>query len=215
MSEVYAELRGIILADDDLATVACRVPDAGELPWSGFTRAAGLVGTDRDGAASALAEVAALPGAETRVALQAWRCLRDLGVEPPEAAGRVVRGVVVEVGLELGTDVVAAYEDHTARYLNQGGGGAFWERPTDALDSSIDAYLAAGQEVADATGPIEGSLPGPAASGMAAILLLTYRGIHLGSGPMDAIMGDELGGRVTGAAFPLMQALTEMAPREG
>lgn len=215
MSESYAELRGIILADDDLATVASRAADAAGLPWSGFARAANQVSTDRDGAVEQLRGVAALPGVEARVSLQAWRCLRDLGEQPPADVGGVVRGVVVEVGLEQGTDVVAAYEDHTARYLNQGGGGAFWERPTDALDSLIDAYLAAGQVVADATGPVESPLPARAGLGMVSILLLTYRGIHLGTGPMDAIMNDELGGQVLGTALPLMQALTGMVLGEG
>lgn len=215
MSELYADLRPVILADDDLAGYVGRLADSDGSPWSSFVRAVRLAAADPDGAVAALEEVLALPELETRVALQAWRGLRDLGQSPPADQARVVRGVVVEVGLERGTDVVAGYADHTARYLNQGGGATFWERPSDALDGLIDAYLAAGQVVADATGPVEGLLPGPAGTGMACILLLTFGGIHVGYGPMDAIMGDQLGGQVTGAALPLMQALTGLVLGEG
>ncbi len=214
MSGTYADLREVILADEDLAAIGARVADSEVQPWVGFARSASLVGADSQAAIAVLREVLSLPGLEARVHLQVWRCLRELGEAPDAAEARVVRGVVVEMGLEQGTDVVAAYADRSARYFNQGGGGAFWDRPTDALDSLIDDYLAAGQAVADATGPMQGSLPAPAADGVACVLLLTYGGIHVGHGPAGALMADPLGGRVIGAAVPLMQAIINLVAED-
>lgn len=41
-------------------------------------------------------------------------------------------GVIVEVGLNEGLDVVAAYQDGTARYINYTGKMVVWETTTPA-----------------------------------------------------------------------------------
>jgi hypothetical protein len=210
---IYEQLRGSLLGSDDLPTLVQRLaPDGRDVePWSLFVAATNrLAAGDRAGAVVALRTIVDGTDVETRVHLLAWHALRSLGIEPPlETAGHV-RGVIVEVGLDGGTDVVTAYEDHTARYFNHGGGAIVWETPGDAeIDGLIDAYLAAGQAVAEVTGPFDQPLPPPALAGTATILLLTDAGIHLGAGPVDAIMSDALGGQVTAAALSLMNALIE------
>ena len=150
-------------------------------------------------------------GFESRVRLQAWTLARVVGLEP-RADARRVRGVIVEMGLEQGVDTVAAFEDGSARYLNQGGGGVFWdaaEPDGGEVRAAISRLLETAQVVADATGPLDGRRPGPPAQGSAAIWLLTDGGIHLGTGPADVLTQDGLGGPVISAAIGLMTALID------
>ena len=146
---------------------------------------------------------------ESRVRLQAWSLARRAGIEPPsDDAGRV-RGVVVDVGFDAGTDTLAGYEDGTARYLNQGGGGIVWETADQAIGAQIRALLEAGQAVAERSGPLDGPRPPAPPSGGASIWLLTDGGIHLGTGPFGALAADSLGGPVIAAATELMRLLIE------
>ena len=79
---------------------------------------------------------------ESRVRLQAWSLARRVGIEPSSDDARRVRGVVVDVGFDAGTDTLAGYEDGTARYLNQGGGGIVWETADETIGASIQALIA-------------------------------------------------------------------------
>ena len=146
---------------------------------------------------------------ESRVRLQAWSLARRAGIEPPPDDARRVRGVVVDVGFDAGTDTLAGYEDGTARYLNQGGGGIVWETADETIRASIQGLIRAGQAVAERSGPLDGPRPPAPPSGGASIWLLTDGGIHLGSGPFGALAADPLGGPVIAAATELMRLLIE------
>ena len=144
---------------------------------------------------------------ESRVHLQAWSLARRAGIEPPSDDARLVRGVVVDVGFDAGTDTIAGYEDGTARYLNQGGGGIVWETADETIGASIQALIGAGQAIAERSGPLDGPRPPAPPSGGASIWLLTDGGIHLGSGPFGALAADPIGGPVIAAATELMRLL--------
>ena len=146
---------------------------------------------------------------ESRVRLQAWSLARRVGIEPPPDDARRVRGVVVDVGFDAGTDTLAGYDDGTARYLNQGGGGIVWETVDESIGVSIQGLIQAGQAVAERSGPLDGPRPPAPPSGGASIWLLTDGGIHLGSGPFGALAADPLGGPVIAAATDLMRLLIE------
>ena len=146
---------------------------------------------------------------ESRVRLQAWALARRAGIVAPPDDARRVRGVVVDVGFDAGTDTLAGYEDGTARYLNQGGGGIVWETADGPVEASIQALIKAGQSVADRSGPLDGPRPPAPPSGAASIWLLTDGGIHLASGPFGALAADPLGGPVIAAATELMRLLIE------
>lgn len=150
-------------------------------------------------------------GPESRVRLQAWTLARAAGVASAGDARRV-RGAIVEMGLDQGVDTVAAYEDGSARYLNQGGGGVFWEAAEPEggdIRRAIGRLLEVAQAVADTTGPLEGRRPGPPDRGATAIWLLTDGGTHLGMGPAEGLSTDGLGGPVIAAAVELMRALID------
>jgi hypothetical protein len=139
--------------------------------------------------------------------LLAWRALRELGAEPSDAEGSRVRGVIIGVGLEQGVDSLAAYADHSARYMNQGGDAIIWEAHEPSLDAKVEAVLEAAEGIIRATGLLEGPRPPAPLPGQAAINVLTDRGIHFGAGPLAALSQDRLGGPVMTCGLTLMKAL--------
>jgi len=126
---------------------------------------------------------------------------------PPESEAKRLYGVVVEVGLDEGLDIVAAYEDHLARYGNYSGAGIVWERPDGLLDAAIETLLQAGRVVVEQIGPWEEARPGPPPNGSVRLNFLTPSGLHFGQAAMDVFWNDPMAGPTLRAAFALMQAL--------
>jgi hypothetical protein len=182
---------------------------AGDAPWSTFTAAeARLQHGDRAGAIAEFTHVLSMPGLGSRQYLQAGYFLRQLGALPPEAQARALKGVVVEVARDEGLDIVAAYEDHTARSFHHSGASVIWEAPPDpAMDHFIDTLLKTGQRAVDQTGPWEGPRPPTPPRGDVRINLLTLGGMYFGQGELAVMAQDDLGGPVLRAALALMQAL--------
>jgi len=118
-----------------------------------------------------------------------------------------VFGVVVEVGMLKGLDLLAAYPDHSARYYNFCGAGVVWEHPDTSLDSLIDELLAASEQVVKQIGPWDEKRPPAPPTGQMRISFLTPSGLHFGQAPMQALTSDPLGGRVVQLATTLMQEL--------
>ena len=150
------------------------------------------------------------PGLESRHYLQAWHFLRELGVDPTDG-GKQVLGVVVEVALPKGLDIVAAYADHTARYFNFSGAAVIWERPDESLDASIDDLLKNGQTVVAQISVWEEPRPAAPPAGEARINMLTPSGLHFGQAKMNLLANDDLGGAVISSATKLMQQLMAKA----
>jgi hypothetical protein len=154
-----------------------------------------------------------MPDLESRQYLQAWHFLRELRVFPPTETAKQVLGVVVEVGVDRGLDLVAAYPDHHARYYNFSGAAVVWERPNDSLDKPIDDLLRAATVVVDAIGLWEKEKPSPPPKGQVRINILTPSGLHFGQGSWDALSKDKIGGPVIGLSFQLMQRLIKLAQK--
>lgn len=215
-SSIHREIRNTLFGDVPLAELVKAHPKVllGE-PWASFQRARDLRDAgDRGGAKAAVRQILEMPDLETRVFLQAWHTLRELGDTSSPEKAKDVLGVVVEVGMPKGLDLVAAYRDHRARYFNYSGAGVLWERRDDSLDGLIDELLQAGTVVAKAIGPWTKERPPEPKNGIARINLLTPSGIHLGQGPVDALNQDAMGGPILSAAFGLMKRLVELTKRE-
>lgn len=176
-------------------------------PWSSFVKARSLFEAgDKTGSARALQSILAMPGLESRHYLQAWQFLRHLGIQPT-AEAKQVYGVVVEVALQHGLDIVAAYADGTARYFNYSGASIIWERPDDSLDGTVGELLEAGRVVVAQIGPWEGPRPPAPPEGQVRLSMLTPSGLHFGQGPFEALASDPMGGPVISVASKLMQEL--------
>lgn len=203
-----AELRETLFGDMPLE----RWAGTGDAePWNHFAAAAAsLRGGDPAAAREALSRVLAIPGLESRHYLQAWHALGPLGVAPPESEAKHLYGVVVDVPVDRGLDTLAAYEDHSARYLNFSGAPIIWDAPGTAMDAPIDALLDAGRTLVRRIGPWEGPRP-PLPPGMARLSLLTPSGLHFGQAPFSAFEGDAMAGPLVNASVALMQSLIREA----
>lgn len=181
-------------------------------PWSAFIAARrSLENSDLAGAVDQWRQVLAANNLESRHHLQAWHFLRQHGQPPaPEVATNLL-GVVIEVGMPKGLDLLAAYTDYSARYYNFSGAGVVWEHPDNSLDALIDSLLNASREVVAKIGPWDKERPAPPPSGQMRLSFLTPSGLHFGQGPISALASDPIGGRVVQAATQLMQALTAKA----
>ena len=185
--------------------------DATSEPWVRFAEAGVCLSRhDTDEAKRVLVSITTMPGLESRHYLQAWHALRLLGHSPPPDVSKQLLGVVVEVALPTGLDVLAAYDDHTARYLNASGGGAIWEHPNTSLDSAIDQLLLAGREIVTRIGVWTGERPGPPPNGHARITLLTPSGPPFGEGPLKTLERDPLAGPALTAGVTLLRGLTKL-----
>jgi hypothetical protein len=183
-------------------------------PWSSFAAARdALARNDAPAARAKLESVLGTPGLESRHYAQAWHILRKLGVKPPAAEEKRVFGVVLEVSLDQGLDVLAAYEDRTARYFNFSGAGIVWDRPNPSLDAHVDAVLAAARVIAPRIGPWTQPRRPPPPKGHVRLNMLTPAGLCLGEGPLAVLAKDPMGGPLVSAGTRLMQRLVEQKKR--
>ena len=186
-----------------------RDPNVTSEPWFSFVNARKILESgDNNSAIAILKKITELPNLESRHYLQAWHFLRQLGVNPPEDKAKIVYGVVVEVGMQNGADIVAAYTDGTARYLHHLGGGEIWERPDSSLDNQIQALLAAGQKVAQYIGPWEHERPEAPGADNVRLNMLTPSGLHFGYGGFKTLSEDPMGNAILSPATLLLQGLT-------
>jgi len=177
-------------------------------PWVLFAAAqAAYQRHDTAAATASLQQVLALPDLEPRHHLQAWHFLRMLGVQPSPTEAKRVLGVVVEVALPEGLDLVAAYPNNSARYYNYSGAGVVWEQDVDLEGGPIQALLAAAQPVAAAIGPWLEARPAAPPTGMVRLNILTPSGLHFGQGDMNVLFQEPLAAPVLARAQALMQAL--------
>jgi hypothetical protein len=177
-------------------------------PWSTFALARSHLASGSPSTAVACwRQILEQPDLEPRQSLQAWHFLRQYGHQPPPDTAKQILGVVVEVAMPEGLDLLAAYPDHSARYYNYSGAGVVWERPDTSLDSTIDPLLEASRQVVVQIGPWEEARPAPPPSDQARLSFLTPSGLHFGQGPMAALLRDPLSGRVLQLATVLMRAL--------
>jgi hypothetical protein len=177
-------------------------------PWGSFVAARNKLRAGHQDEAIALwRSILELPNLESRHYLQAWHFLRHVGQKPTSHVAKHVLGIVVEVMLLEGLDLLAAYGDHSARYYNYSGTAVVWEHPDASLDPAIDALLSESQHVVAQIGPWENARPGPPQSGHARLSFLTPSGLHFGQGPLDGLSREPRSGRVMQLATALMAAM--------
>jgi hypothetical protein len=207
------QLRDLLFGDVPLSSWVSEAHPSGE-PWASLAQARdALAGGGASVAIARLQAVASMAGLESRHYLQAWHVLRELGVRPPAEIAKRVYGAVVEVSLQEGLDVLAAYADGSARYINWSGAAVVWDATDPRIQAHVEAVLRAGTAIAQQIGTWEGPRRGPPPTGHIRLNLLTPAGLRFGEGPMDVLARDPLGGPLVAAATALMRALTSL-PRD-
>lgn len=159
--------------------------------------------------------IARMSGLESRHYAQAWHFLRGHGVRPPAEIERLLLGVIVEVPVQNGLDLVAAYPDHHARYYNFSGAAVIWEHPNASLDPAIDALLEAGRRIVSTIGIWEGPRPSAPPMGEIRVNIISPSGLHFGQGPAQAMFNNPLARPAIEAAKVLMQQLMALTGQRG
>jgi hypothetical protein len=152
-----------------------------------------------------LAAIASDESLEARPRLLACYILSATGSPPTD---RFLLGVIIEVAMPEGLDVLAAFNDGTARYINHTEKLLIWDTRTAESDQLIGQLLAHSQTLVSRIGRWEGERRPAPTEGMARLTLLVSDGIYFGEGPFNALYADSLGGPVINAGIQLMDYLT-------
>ncbi len=208
--EVKASVREMLLGD-----VSMNEWPKGNVkgePWSLFVEARNfiLVQQKYQEAINIYRKITEMSGLESRHYLQAWHYLRKLGgVTPPPEVAKKVYGVLIDVCLANGTEFVAGYADHTARYFNYTGSGIVWEAPDTSLNAQIDALLKASEVAVSQIPPLNAHPNPPKEVDAVQICILTPSGLHHGIGTFAGWAKNESGGPIVVAATTLMKSLID------
>lgn len=119
-------------------------------------------------------------------------------------------GIIVEVGLDEGLDVLASFSNGTARYINHSGKIIVWETTDNETANTITGDLfAASQNIIAQIGVWDKPrLPRPQ-KGNARISFLVSDGLYFGEAPINLLFGDALAGPALNKATELMQYITQ------
>ncbi len=148
--------------------------------------------------------------AESRVRLLACAVLQAAGQMP---ATRELLGVIVEVPLEDGLDVLAAYRDGSVRYINHTGKVEILEA-LPATRADVGRLFEAAAEVVSRIGAWDKPrLPAPRL-GNIRLSFLVSDGLYFGEGPMQHMQRDGLAGPVIQHATALLQLAVGLATRQ-
>lgn len=134
---------------------------------------------------------------------------RQLAAHGWERTKKELQGVIIEVGLDAGLDVLAAYDDGTARYINHSGRMVFWETATAMSESLIGNLFDKSMIVVNKIGPWEKERLSPPRKGEVRLNFLVSGSLYFGQGPFTMLAEDAMGGPVLHAATQLMIFLAE------
>ncbi|GAB3950948.1 hypothetical protein GCM10028805_30040 [Spirosoma harenae] len=143
---------------------------------------------------------------ETRQRILAYNWLLAKGFPIP---AKVLLGVIIEVALEDGLDVLAAYSDGTCRYINHVESLLVWETQTNQSDQLIGQLLSDSLNVVNRIGPWDQERTTFPEEGMVKLSFLVSDGLYFGQGPFSVFQNDPMAGPVIDSATRLMTYLIE------
>ncbi len=118
--------------------------------------------------------------------------------------------VIVEVGLDEGLDVLASFNNGTARYINHTGKILVWETTDDAAANKITADLfVSSQNIVNQIGVWDKPRRPHPTKGNVRITFLVSDGLYFGEGPLDVLFSDPMASPALTKATALMQYLTQ------
>ena len=117
--------------------------------------------------------------------------------------------VIVEVGLDAGLDVLASFNNGTARYINQTGKMLVWETADSSTTQLTSDLFSKSAAIVDNIGPWDKARRPAPTKGKVRITFLVSDGLYFGEGSMDVLFNDPLAGAALNSATMLMKYLTE------
>jgi hypothetical protein len=149
------------------------------------------------------------PKTEGRIRALAYNRLRKEGHSVPP---KQLLGVIVEVPLEDGLDVLAAFSDGSVRYINQTGKLALFEG-VPSLRPAAAALLQASEAAVARLGPWDKPRLAPPEKGNIRLTFLVSDGLYFGEGSMADMGNDPLGGPVVQRATELLMLVINTAAK--
>jgi hypothetical protein len=160
----------------------------------------------KEPSADALRTLANDQAQESRVRALAFHRLREMRQAVPE---RQLLGVIVEVAMAEGLDVLAAYPDGRVRYINHKAKLAIFEPvPTEWLPK-VRRLMTAATDVIERIGPWEQPRIAPPTFGMIRMSFLVSDGLYFGQGPMAVMEKDEIAQPIIAASVELLKLVAE------
>jgi hypothetical protein len=163
----------------------------------------------REPRAVAVRSLADDAGTEARVRALAWHWLREHGHTLP---ARRLLGVVFEVPMGSGLDVLAAYTDGSVRLLHHKRPPALIDDAHPALQPALRAVFLAARPIVHRLQP-ERSRRRPPSRRQVRLSFLTSDGRCTGEGTMDALQVDPLAGPLIAAGAQLLADVGQLVNR--
>lgn len=157
---------------------------------------------DTDG----LKKIIADGNAESRIKILACNKLLSEGLKPEK---KELLGVVIEIGLAEGLDVLAAYKDGTARYINYTEKMIFWESPAEESDKIIEDLFRESEVVLKQIGPWDQNRLQFPATDNVRISFLVSDGLYFGQGGIDVFFNDQRSAPILKCGSELMNYLID------
>lgn len=146
---------------------------------------------------------------EGRIRALAYNRLRAVGDVPQ----KILLGVIVEVPLEGGLDVLAAFSEGGVRYLNQSGKVAIFEGEGNPVERLAKELVAVSQSVVNQIGPWDQQRLPPPKVGNVRMTFLVSDGLYFGEGPFGALKNDPMAGPVLAKAAQLLQNAVDIGTK--
>ena len=124
-------------------------------------------------------------------------------------AKKELLAVIVEVGLDGGLDVLASFQNGTARYINHTGKVLIWEATDETSNKLTSELFSNSQDIVDKIGPWDKPRRPAPAKGNVRITFLVSDGLYFGEGPIDVLFNDPMASPALTSATQLMQYLVE------
>jgi hypothetical protein len=157
---------------------------------------------------AALEQIAHGASNEGRIRALAFNHLRKLGRQVPK---KIVLGVVLEVPLKQGLDVLAAFSDGGVRYINHSGKLLLFDSPLVGVEHLAKEFLQVSQPLVNQIGPWDQTRFAPPAGDLVRTTILVSDGLYFGQGPYGALRNDPLGGAVLSAGEKLLRVVIKTA----
>ncbi len=194
-------MRGTLSIDDWLS-----LADHFEPPGRAFGLADHSPGQSWDRRFSLLESIASDASVETIHRVEAIRLLSAFGVEASES--RQILGIVLEMSMPKGVDILAGYIDRTAYYINYSGKAVVWKRPDETLDAGINTFLEAARNLLAGSDSFSSQVPsGPLATGRGRMQLISLDGCRFVEDTFDNLAARTQEGQVLVSGTQLLSKL--------
>jgi hypothetical protein len=160
--------------------------------------------------AEAIRKIAENQSEESRLRVLAYNWLRAHQLPVPP---RQLLGVIVEVPLEGGLDVIAAYPDGRVRYINQTGKLAVFEGGPAEVEQKAKALVSSALPAVDRIGPWDKKRLPPPRKGNVRMTFLVSDGLYFGEGPFAQMQREPLAAPIIQNAGELLQLVVNAATK--